>query len=347
MTVPLSRARLEQILEAFKSLRIGVVGDFTLDGYWYADMEQSKLSRETATFPRPIIRETYSLGGAANAAWNLADLGVGAVRGFSVIGNDWRGKILRDLSADANIQSEGLLNQLDRQTPFYGKVMLTAGGRRAQEDARLDFINTQPLSPEIEAALLAAVETALATLDGLMIADYQPVGVITARVTQGLLKLAGAHDQKPFVVDSRERAGEFRQLILKPNDTEAARLFFPERNVAAVALSELRQAAIEHNRQTGQPIIVTRGEQGCLVAFAGECVSLPGVQVPPPLDPVGAGDAFLASFTAALASGANPMEAASLANLSAAVTVTKVGVTGTAKPAEILSMYDRWVSQIN
>ena len=340
MTLPLSRARLEQILQVMKNITIGVIGDFTLDGYWYADMEQSQLSRETATFPRPVVRETYSLGGAANAAWNLSALEVDAVLGFSVIGNDWRGKILRDLLAGAGIQTRGILNQASRQTPFYGKVMLTATGRHTQEDARLDFINQQPLSAKIEDALLTAIQAALAAgMDGLMIADYQSLGVVTARVRRGLLELAGRY-KKPFVVDSRERAGEFRQLILKPNDTEAARLFFPERKIAEVRLEDLSQAALQHNRQTGQPIIITLGERGCLVAFDGECAVLPGVHVPPPVDSVGAGDTFLASFTAAIASGAHPFEAACLANLSAAVTVAKIGVTGTASPAEIIALYD-------
>ncbi len=326
-----------------KNVALGVVGDFTLDGYWYADMEQSQLSRETATFPRPIERETYSLGGAANVAWNLSALGVGTVKGFSVIGDDWRGNILCDLLASAGIQTSGFFTQADRRTPFYGKVILTAVGRHPQEDARLDFINNRPLSPEIEDALLSALETSLPKMDGLIIADYQTIGVVTARVTQGLLKLAATQARKPFVVDSRQRLGEFRQLMIKPNDTEAARLFFPERAIAAVELANLIQAAVQHNQQTGQPIIITRGEQGCLVTVDGKCVTLPGVPVPPPVDPVGAGDAFLASFTAAVSSGANPLEAACLANLSAAVTVAKIGVTGTSSPAEVLSTYERWV----
>ena len=346
MIVPLSRARLEEILIAVKSLTLGVVGDFTLDGYWYADMEQSQLSRETATFPRPIVRETYSLGGAANAAWNLSALGVGTVIGFSVTGEDWRGRILRQLLEDAAIRFTGLINQADRLTPFYGKVILTAAGRKPQEDARLDFINTRPLSPETEESLLSALETALEKMDGLVIADYQPVGVITARVTQGLLELARKQAKKPFVVDSRQRAREFRQLILKPNEAEASRLFFPDRAAAEVAPADLAQAALQHNQQTGNPIIITRGEQGCLVAVDGECVSLQGAHVPPPVDPVGAGDAFLAAFTAALASGANALESACLANLAAAVTVTQIGITGTASPEDIIVMYDRWAANI-
>lgn len=345
MKIPVCRDRIEEIINAVKNLTIGVVGDFILDGYWYADMEQSQLSRETATFPRPIVRETYSLGGAANVAWNLSALGVSTVLGFGVVGDDWRGKILCNLLASANIQTSELLNQPDRQTPFYGKVMLTAVGRHPQEDARLDFINHQPLSAEIEEALLGVLRESIAKMDGLIIADYQTMGVVTDRVTHGLLKIATDYQNKPFVVDSRERAGEFRQLILKPNDNEAARLFFPERNIAAVELADLLQAAVQHNRQTGQPIIITRGELGCLVAVDGECIILPGVPIPPPVDAVGAGDSFLASLTAAIASGATVLEAACLANLSAAVTTTKIGVTGIATPAEILSMYDRWASE--
>ena len=342
MNISINRIRLEEILNAVNNLSIGVVGDFTVDGYWYADMEQSNLSRETATYPRPIIKETYSLGGAANTAWNLSALGVQNVVGFSVIGDDWRGKILQGLLSTAQIQASEIFTQADRLTPFYGKVMLTAVGRRTQEDARLDFINIQPISIEIEDALLVSIEASLPKLDGLIIADYQSLGVVTHRVTQGLLKLAGSIGEKPMVVDSRERAGEFRQLILKPNDAEAVRLFFPGRNVGEVEFSELSHAAVRHNLETGQPIIITRGENGCLVAVNGECVALPGVHMAPPVDTVGAGDSFLASFTAAIASGANAIEAGCLANLSAAVTITKIGVTGTASPEEVLSIYEQW-----
>jgi len=347
MIIPVGRPRLEQILKKIKDRTIGVVGDFILDGYWYADMEQSQLSRETATFPRPITRERYSLGGAANVAWNLSALGVSNVCSFSVIGDDWRGNILRSLLVKENVQTSGIFNQANRQTPFYGKVMLTAVGRRLQEDARLDFINDQPISEEMEVALLNALNESLEKLDGLIIADYQPTGILTAKVIAGILKLAKLQPKKPLVVDSRERVGEFSPLILKPNETEASQLFFPERSCEGITLLDLSNAAIHHNQNTGQPIIITRGEQGCLVASGGECVSLPGVHVPTPVDPVGAGDAFLASFTAASASSATPLEAACLANLSAAVTVTKIGITGTASPAEILDAYDVWVSGLN
>jgi rfaE bifunctional protein kinase chain/domain len=344
LTIPLTRPRLEEILGAVRDLKIGVLGDFTLDGYWYADMEQSQLSRETPLYPRPIVRETYSLGGAANVAWNLAALGVGEVWAFSVLGNDWRGFILRDLLVKEGIQTSALLTQADRKTPFYGKVMLTATGRCRQEDARLDFINTNPLSEEVENEFLAELKSTLEKLDALILADYQAKGVVTPNVSRGLLELVRSIPGLPVVVDSRERASEFGELILKPNDIEASRLFFPDRDPTSVGVADLATAAVQHSRSTGKPMFITCGEQGCLVCAASQCQLIPGVRVPPPIDSVGAGDSFLASLTAALAGGAGPTEAASLANISAAVTVTQIGVTGTASPAAIVAMYDRWAA---
>jgi rfaE bifunctional protein kinase chain/domain len=340
----LTAERLEAILAAIRGLTIGVLGDFTLDGYWYADMEQAQLSRETPLYPRPIVRETYSLGGSANVAWNVAALRTGTVWAFSVLGEDWRGAILRQLLEKEGIRTTALLNQPDRKSPFYGKVVLTAAGRVRQEDARLDFVNTQPLSPAIEETFLSLLETLLPKLNALIIADYQTIGVVTNRVAQALLALAAEHPKLPVIVDSRERAAQFSQLILKPNDIEAAQMLFPGRNHAEVSPAELEAAGLAHSQRTGKPLFITRGEQGCLVCAGGVCQAVPGVRVPPPVDTVGAGDAFMASLATALAAGASPVEAACLANLSAAVTVTKLGVTGTASPDEIRAMYARWAA---
>jgi len=97
MLTGLTRPRLETILEEIHRLRVGVCGDFVLDGYWYADMTRAQLSRETPLFNRPVVAETYSPGGAANVAWNLADLGVGEVYAITVLGKDWRGGLLREI----------------------------------------------------------------------------------------------------------------------------------------------------------------------------------------------------------------------------------------------------------
>lgn len=343
MTIPLSRPRLLELIDAIQPVRIGVIGDFTLDGYWHADMGRAELSRETPLFPRPIVQERYSPGGAANVAWNLADLGVREACAYSVLGDDWRGALLRGLLAAEGINMEGLINQADRVSPFYGKILLEASGRPAQEDSRLDFINTNPVSPAIESALLERLSANFPDLDALIVADYQEQGVLTPRVIESLLALANAYPQTPVVVDSRNRAAAFQSIILKPNAIEAARLFFPGQDPAAISLDALSKAAAAHQAGSGRPIFITRGAEGCLACFDGRCETVPGVPVEEPVDPVGAGDSFIAALAVALSSGADPVEAACFANLTASVTVKKIGITGTASPEELVKQYDLWV----
>lgn len=343
MTIRLSRSRLLELIGRIPRVRIGVIGDFILDGYWHADMGRSELSRETPLFPRPIVQERYSLGGAANVAWNLADLGVREAVAFSVLGDDWRGALLRGLLAAEGINTEGLFNQADRVSPFYGKILLQASGRPAQEDSRLDFINTNPVTPATETVLLDRLSANFPNLDALIVADYQEQGVLTPRVTEGLLALAKAYPQIPVVVDSRSRAADFQSLILKPNEIEAARLFFPKQDPAAVSVEALSRATVEHQSVSSRPIFITRGAEGCLACFDGRCESVPGMPVGEPVDPVGAGDSFITALAVALSPGADPVEAACFANLAASVTVKKIGITGTASPEELVKQYDLWV----
>src|SRR5512135_3542525 len=136
----LSIERLRAILDDAREMRVAVVGDFTLDGYWYADMTRSVISRETPLFPRPVVDERYSCGGAANVAWNLAALRLAEVRAFSVLGDDWRGDLLKRSLQEAGVNTADVLSASGWVTPFFGKIILESGEIH-QEDARLDFVN--------------------------------------------------------------------------------------------------------------------------------------------------------------------------------------------------------------
>jgi rfaE bifunctional protein kinase chain/domain len=341
MITGLTRPRLEAILEQVRHLRLGVCGDFALDGYWYADMTRAQLSRETPLYNRPVVAETYSPGGAANVAWNLADLGVGEVYAISILGKDWRGGLLKEIFQGLGIRCEALLERSGWMTPFYGKVLLTGWDTR-QEDARLDVINARPLGAEDEALLAGCLRQMAPQLDALIIADYIPGGVATPRVAETLLELAGQHPQGLFLADSRERIDLFQSLVIKPNQVEASQLFFPGQPPASISLEALEKAALGLSGRTQKPVYITLGGKGCLLCDLQGAVRIPAVPVPPPWDTVGAGDAFLAGLGAGLAAGATPQEAGCLANLAAAVTIQKIGMTGTASPKEILSIYDNW-----
>ena len=340
MLTGLTHARLETILKQIHHLRVGVCGDFVLDGYWYADMTRAQLSRETPLYNRPVVAETYSPGGAANVAWNLADLGVGEVHAISILGKDWRGSLLREIFQGLGIRSDYLLESPVWKTPFYGKVVLTGWDTR-QEDARLDMINPHPPEAGDEDLLTDHLCQIVPHLDALIIADYIPGGIVSPRVREVLLELAERNPQVIFLADSRERIAHFQSLVIKPNEVEARQLFFPGQAPASITLEALEKAALELNARTQKPVYITLGENGCLVCEMPGAVRLPAVHVPPPLDPVGAGDTFLASLGAGLAAGATSQEAGCLANLSAAITIQKNGMTGTASPKEVIDLFEK------
>lgn len=343
----LSEDRLRAILGCCADLCIGVIGDLALDAYWYADMTRAQLSRETPHFPRPVVREQFSAGAGANVANNLAALGVGTVRVFSVLGNDWRGKILSSVLASAGIDTAQLIVAQQRNTSAYIKPIVMGYDSR-QEDARLDFENDEPLAPTLEDALIEAVRTALPHLDGLLIVDQLAVnGIVTERVREALNDFAAQHASTPFVVDSRERIGLFRSMILKPNKMEALRAVAPQRDPQSIQHEDLIRVGEALSAQSGRPTFITLGEEGALVCAEGAHRHVPAAPVRPPLDLVGAGDAFIAALAAALAVGATPWEAGTLATLAAAVVVEKLNQTGTASPNEILDRYDLACSKGN
>ena len=326
----MKRTELKCILDAIRGVRVCMIGDLCLDVYWLADMKKSRLSRETPHHPLPVTQERFALGGGGNVVANLAALGVADVRPLSVIGKDWRAYLLRGCLDSAGISDAGVLTDEARVTPCYCKPLRAGISDVIYEDPRLDFENDQALLPETERRLLRALDDAAAGTDIIAVCDQLDCGVITPAIRARLCEIA---QSKPVVVDSRDRIGLFASVIIKPNDVEAA---------AATGLptDEPEAAAIQLSNQNGAPVIVTTGASGAIWCEAGKPVRVPAKRVPPPVDPVGAGDTFLAAFCAAYAAGIDGARAVSFANHACAVTVKKIDMTGTATPQELLQTAD-------
>jgi bifunctional ADP-heptose synthase (sugar kinase/adenylyltransferase) len=241
---------------------------------------------------------------------------------------------------ECDISTKPLIVSSERSTTTYIKPILM-GYDSQQEDARLDFENDGPLPPALEDALIDAVRQKLPDLDALLVADQLEVnGIVTDRVREGLNDLAANNTDRHFLVDSRQRIALFRNMTLKPNRFEACLAVCPDCDCRSVQGDKLIQVGQTLSRQTGRPAFVTLSEDGVLVCAGGTQRLVPAAPVRPPLDPVGAGDAFIAALAAATAAGATPWEAGAVANLAAAVVVEKLHQTGTASPNKILARYD-------
>ncbi|NMD11051.1 MAG: hypothetical protein GYA74_07745, partial [Acidobacteria bacterium] len=87
-------ARLISLVDRFPLLRIAVWGDFILDEYLYGFTR--RISREAPVMVISYRNREYALGGAGNAAYNLAALGV-EVEAVGVVGRDETGRDVRRL----------------------------------------------------------------------------------------------------------------------------------------------------------------------------------------------------------------------------------------------------------
>jgi rfaE bifunctional protein kinase chain/domain len=318
---------VEQILGAFPRLRALVIGDICLDRWCRYDPALAELSRETA-IPRIAVTAVDNTPGAGGTvANNLAALGARRVAVLGLTGRDGNGfELLRALEA-RGIDGSLLVETSGMQTFTYTKLLNARDG--AEDQPRVDFVNTQDPPPEAEQAILHRIRKHASGFDVVVVSDQAETGrggVVTAAVRETIAELALDYPDKVFWADSRLRCERFRHVIVKPNEREAAEAC--ERLFGRSDLPALR-ATIGR-----RPLVVTRGAAGVEIWDEHGVEKVPGRAVKP-VDICGAGDSFTAGSVLALAVTGSIVQAARVGNLVASITIQKKG-TGTATPEEVL-----------
>ena len=138
---------LNEFRTGFGGRKIIVVGDLMLDRYLWGQVE--RISPEA---PVPIVklqRETFTAGGAANVARNLAALGLDVHLAGVTGRDDGRENLLATLASD-NIRTEAVIASEDR--PTTGKTRVIGNH---QQMIRIDEEHTDPLLPDVERELFA------------------------------------------------------------------------------------------------------------------------------------------------------------------------------------------------
>lgn len=329
------KAGLTGILEGISRARIGLIGDLCLDMYMDVDMRLSELSREVPNYTLPVVGERVSPGGAGNVAANLAALKPKALRVLGVLGRDWRGGLLKEALKARGVPTDELIVSPRATTNAYIKPVRRGYSDLLYESPRLDYENREALSGGDEAALMEALERAAREVDVLCVCDQLKNGCVTGRVRRRVCELA--RDGLRVIVDSRDRIGEYRDVIVKPNEMEAMRALNLN---GAVTPERMAQAALALSERSGRPALITLGENGCLAAEDGRVTHIPARRVSGPTDICGAGDSFLSALACALGGGADIRAAAALGNLGASVTIAKLGETGTASRAELMRAFE-------
>lgn len=326
---------LKNLISQIQKVKIGVVGDFCLDAYWFIDESRSEISIETEKKTLTIRQQKYSLGGAGNVANNLAAMGVGEIVAFGVIGSDPFGAEMVSLMQKAGIRTNNVLVQEENcSTLVYAKPYI-----EDEEQSRIDFGNFNVVSDQTADLLIERLISEIVGLDAIIINEQVLTGINTPYFRKKLVEVIGKFPEKIFIVDSRNYSDEYDGAYRKMNDREAAILCgLPKTPTDVVLNSEVMESAQTLFKRFGKPVFVTRGGRGSIAFDETGMVEIPGLLIVSKIDTVGAGDSYLAGVTSALATGYGIHIAAEMGTFVAGVTVQKLFQTGTASPDEIFKI---------
>ncbi len=317
-----------EILARIPGLRALVVGDICLDRWCRYDPAHAEPSRETG-MPRIAVTVTETTPGAAGTiAANLVALRVGAASVLGVIGDDGFGFELNRALLRAGIATDLIVRAPVTPTFTYTKLINQQTG--IEDLPRVDFVSTKPLAQDIERQLITNFREHANAFDVILVSDQAETesgGVVTPALRDELSAFARKHRDTIVWVDSRMRAEHFRNVIVKPNETEAAAASI--RICGRVDYRALRA-------HTAAPLlVVTQGDRGAVLVDEHGETPVPAATTRQPVDICGAGDSFSAGAALALRITGSPTKAAAFGNRVAGITIMKPG-TGTASPDEIL-----------
>jgi rfaE bifunctional protein kinase chain/domain len=172
----------------------------------------------------------------------------------------------------------------------------------------------------------------------MLVSDYG-YGAATPRLLT-FVKSNGCLENKPITVDSRYRILEYEgATAATPNEPEVeealgCKIGHDDEKLFLAAQRLMTEMSLES-------LVITRGRDG-MVAFEKDAkpLAIPIHGSAQVVDVTGAGDTVIATFTAALAAGADTSSAARLANFAGGIVVMKRG-TATVSGRELLDAIDQ------
>ncbi len=329
--------RLAEIVEQFRGKKIVMYGDFVADEFQFGDI--SRVSREAPVLILKHQETRLIPGGGANATNNLAALGAKVVP-VAIVGDDEQGEALRKYFRETGVDVTNVVTAKQWVTPTKTRFLAGWAHTTAQQVLRVDKEPkgepAEKLCEQLEAKLKAKAKTA----DAIAISDYG----FGSAAPDGVKKALHVVKKKiPVTLDARHGLTRYAGCGITaatPNEAELEALHHVAIGKNTVELESCGRETLATMKMDS--LLVTRGRDGmALFEKAGDRVIHIAVHgSDQAVDVTGAGDTVLAAYTLALASGANNLEAAHIANIAGGLVVMKRG-TATVSQPELLDAIRR------
>ncbi|HEY0868557.1 MAG TPA: PfkB family carbohydrate kinase [Fimbriimonas sp.] len=299
-----------ELLSSFQGQKALVVGDLMLDEYIFG--QATRISPEA---PVMVVRQrsTRSVpGGAANVAANLTALGA-KTEIVGVVGADPYGDSLALMLGE-----QGLVRDASRPTTRKTRVL----GNHSHQVLRIDHEEDHPVEAGIERQLLDKAFERIASMDVVLVSDYQKGGVTSAMIRE---LVAFCRDRSvPVVANPKPRSlVNYRgAALVSLNRFEAG---------AALGSGQVEDADAEtaaaslRTRYEVENLLVTLGGSGMAAATSEGSFRVPAVKAEV-YDEAGAGDTVIATVALGISVGRFGPSLLGLAAHTSAAVVQKVGV---------------------
>lgn len=313
--------RLLKVIDNFERVSVVVLGDMVADEFVFGEI--SRVSREA-----PVLilkhRERHVVpGGAGNAVYNLAELGVNVLP-VGVVGDDEPGKLLLKAFRQRQIPVSGILKLKGRSTVTKTRILAGQTHWSRQQVVRIDREPEEGFDNHTLRELVLGACQYVKVADALLISDYG-YGAATPRIFDWM-KTRCRTKGMPITLDSRYRMLEYDGVTAAtPNEPEVEEALGLKIGDDDKQLESSGQVLL--NKMKLESLVITRGHDGMALFQKGrkQATIIPVHGTDQIVDGTGAGDTVIATYTAALAAGAQPEEAAKLANYAGGIVVMKRG----------------------
>ncbi|KAF1042986.1 MAG: D-beta-D-heptose 7-phosphate kinase [Herbaspirillum frisingense] len=306
------------IVSAWNSARILIVGDVMLDRYWFGEV--NRISPEA---PVPVVRverREERLGGAANVARNTASLGAQTAL-LGVTGDDEPARVV-----DSMLGEMGIRSHLNRDATISTIVKLRVIGRQ-QQLVRIDF--EEAPTDTVLRDKLTQFNSLVADYDVIIFSDYAKGSLVNVAEMIAVARKLG----KRILVDPKgdDFARYAGASILTPNKSELVRIVGQWKGEEDLtARSQKLRADLNL-----EALLLTRSEEGMSLYRDGEVTHFP-TMAREVFDVSGAGDTVIATLAVMLGAGASLVDAVTMANRAGGIVVGKLG-TATVTREELLA----------
>ena len=318
--------KLKDLIEKLENAKVLVIGDLALDEMVYGDTE--RISREA---PVIILQHTHTkhiLGGASNAAHNVSKINKGKVSVIGVIGDDYQAHDLKNAFKDANIDCSSLITDPTRKTITKTRISGACSHSITQQIVRIDRQTNAPISFSTEAKMVEEIEKLIPEYDAIILSDYH-IGTLSDKVIKTVMDSAKKYSKKVIVdaqKDLNRYAGAYSMTPNLPDTQKHVGFYLKNKEDFIKAGNTLLKETGANN------ILITCGAEGMVVIEKdNKYTHIPVFNKAEVFDVTGAGDTVTATYTLALAIGAEPVYAAIIGNIAAGIVVKQFGCATTNK----------------